>query len=88
MEGLNGVNRYPKTTKSLAVWRKIWQILTVSCKIEITLRNKSVDDNEKVLIVSRKLANILTVCCKSNHPNKTLCIMVVFFLCGFIAWKI
>ena len=28
-----------KTTKSLAVWRKIWQILTVSCKNEKTLRN-------------------------------------------------
>ena len=81
-----GLTVIRKTTKSLAVWRKIWQILTVSCKIEITLRNKSVDDNEKILIVSRKLANILTV--NRHHPNKTLCIMVVFFLCGFIAWKI
>ena len=36
-----GLTVIRKTTKSLAVWRKIWQILTVSCKIEITLRNKS-----------------------------------------------
>ena len=83
-----GLTVIRKTTKSLAVWRKIWQILTVSFKNEKTLRKKSVDDNEKVLTVSRKLVNILTVSCKSHHPNKTLCIMVVFFLCGFIAWKI
>ena len=81
-----GLTVIRKTTKSLAVWRKIWQILTVSCKNEKTLRK--VHDNEKVLTVSRKLANILTVSCKSHHPNKTLCIMVVFFLCGFKAWKI
>ena len=40
-----------KTAKNLAVRRKSWQILTVSCK-----KNFSGENNAKVVTVSRKLA--------------------------------
>ena len=61
-----------KTPNYLAVWRKNWQILTVSRKKKLTVKNMSDGNNGKVLTVSRKLAKILIDSRKSHHPIETL----------------
>ena len=61
-----------KSNSPLAVRRKNWQILTVSRKKKLTVKNISGGNNRKVLTVSRKLAEILTDSRKSHHPIETL----------------